>query len=281
MKGQAFTVSCAEPVRERSAFAPDIQTARLNDLDIESRPVAVGVQSYTIHKMADYKIPDDDWYYYASIRDLPLYLWQYFAEDLTGSRAGLSPHKRRLQFPLVDNDVTIDPRLVVRLYRGWWARVLFPAETHTSLRDFITKETGDWPNLTEKGIKRSLPKDYPAEIKLADFFQIVERHNPPGHLEFECLSKLLPDPFEAKLFLHRIDEKAVDRLIEYGDAPPDPQSIPAAMVFVYLQNPTAYPGLARLLDDVYLPDFEDGGEVQVFDEGRLHYRPRKPRKTER
>ena len=157
--------------------------------------------------------------------------------------------------------------------------MLFPAEADTSLRDFITKETGNWPNLTKKGTKRSLPKDYPAEIKLADFFQIVKRHNPRGLPSFDRLSELLPEPFETKLFLHRVEEKAVDRLIEYGDAPPAPQSIPAAMVFVYLQNPTAYPGLAGLLDDVWLPDFEDGGEeAQGKGDGRLHYRPRKPRK---
>jgi hypothetical protein len=157
--------------------------------------------------------------------------------------------------------------------------VLFPAEADTSLRDFITKETGNWPNLTKKGAKRSLPKDYPAEIKLADFFQIVERHNPPRRLSFDRLSELLSGRIETEVFLRRVDEKAIDRLIEYGDAPPVPQSIPAAMVFVYLQNPTAYPGLARLLDDVYLPNFEDGDEEeQGKGDGRLHYRPRKPRK---
>ena len=204
----------------------------------------------------DDQISDKDWQTFDYIRDLPFHLWDYFREDFLGERAKLPPHERRIRFKLIDADVELDPRLLARLYRGFWARVLFPSETGTTLRDFVTKETKRWPQRTASRKMRHLPNGYPRRVKVVDFIrQAGERFGPH---DFERLLGLFADgEFETNLYLFRVEPKNIDRLIEFGDVPPSPKSLIAAMVFTYIQAPNKYPGIPYLLDDNLLPDFGD------------------------
>ena len=84
------------------------------------------------------QIPAEDWEAYAAVRDLPLYLWRTLREMLEPEeelkrRQGIENFKidvdhatPRVEFSLLDQRMSLDPRLVARLYRGWWARLCFP-----------------------------------------------------------------------------------------------------------------------------------------------------------
>ena len=205
----------------------------------------------------DDKIPDADWEKFDRVRDLPLYLWDHFREEFVGEKAELSPHQHRLRFTLIDEEIELDPRLVARLYRGYWARVFFPSETGTTLRNFVTTETEDWPRRIERGKLGRLPEHCPAHVNVLDF---TERYNKQSgrHLGFERLPLLFTGGiFETKLFLKCIDPKAMDPLIEFGDVPAFHTSLIAAMIFTCIRKPKKYPGMPDLLDDVFLPDFND------------------------
>lgn len=236
-------------------------------------------------------IPADDWGTYAEVRNLPLYLWRQLreaieAEEESKRRAGAESFRididhatPRVEFSLLDSRMSLDPRLVARLYRGWWARVLFTSEMGVPLRHFVRQATGKWPNRTAKGASRQLPSLHldgtnsrnPAYVSVGRLYQSA----PGGGVQRDSYRRFQALWANGRIVveqLQRIEEKSIDRLIEYGDVPLAFPSMLAAMVFAYIRDPERQRGVLTLLDDVFLPDFTDVSKARSeYDDGRLHF----------
>jgi hypothetical protein len=231
-------------------------------------------------------IPTGDWETYAQVRDLPLYLWRQLREKIeqqeeqwkkegrADSKIDIMADSPRLEFALLGRMTTLDPRLIARMYRGWWARVLFPSEMGFSLRRFI-KVTKDWPNSTGRGIERQLKSlnidgknsQNPERINLDRFIGSTSNTD-----EYARLGDIWANDKIVVEGLRRVEERQIDRLIEYGDAPSGFRSMLAALVIEFVREPEQHKGIQILLNDVFLPDFTDDSSARSsYDSGRFHF----------
>jgi hypothetical protein len=220
----------------------------------------------------DIALSDEDWMVLAHIRDMPLYLWEQFHGEILESVADDALVWHRPRFSLINTEVELDPRLIARLYRAWWARVLFVSEFGTTLSVFVTEHTHHWPK--PRGKKNRPLTLLKAATRIEEFTQTVASAiGQQKASEYGRLRQCFTDGVISRDDLRSVDERAIGRLIEYGDTPQEFTSVLAAMVFAYMEDPLSYRGIARLLDDLYLPCFIHDGfnGPPGYDGGRSHF----------
>jgi hypothetical protein len=215
------------------------------------------------------EIPHGDWEVYSHLRDLPLTLWCALCwGDLPGSTradsiTGLVTY-RRVKIKTVEGVREMDSRLIARLYRSWWARLYFIQHTGVTLRKFVER-TERWPR---KALGKKRPEPV---IILSEFIEAVRKRR--QRADFYTFNRLSSGVVRLELDgsdLRYVDPRSIDRLIEYGNIPTRHESMLAAMMHAYLQDPRTFKGVPELLCDVFLPDFKtDEGDGVGYDDGRI------------